>query len=77
MGVADFVPEKPVKLFEQPPLIGGTSVRASYDVAPDGRFLFGLPVSEGADERLRRIFPRTLRVVLNRTTAANRLLTTQ
>jgi hypothetical protein len=33
-------------------------------------------VPEGADERLRRIFPRTLRVVLNWTTAANRLLTT-
>jgi hypothetical protein len=73
----DFVPERPVKLFDQPPLLGGTTVRATYDVAPDGRFLFGVPVAAGAEERTRRIFPRTLRVVLNWSTAANRMLAAQ
>ena len=73
----EFVPERPEKLFDQPPLLGGTSVRVSYDVAPDGRFLFGVAVPDGADERIRRIFPRTLRVAVNWTTAANRLLAGQ
>ena len=73
----EFVPERPEKLFDQPPLLGGTSVRVSYDIAPNGRFLFGVPVPDTAQERFRRIFPKTLRVAVNWTTAANRLLAAQ
>jgi len=74
---ADFVPEKPVLLFQQPVIIGGTSVRPTYDVAPDGRFLFNLPIAESADERNRRIFPSTLRLVMNWTEDVKRLLASQ
>jgi WD40-like Beta Propeller Repeat len=74
---AEFVPEKPVMLFRQPLLVGGTSVRPTYDVAPDGRFLFNLPIPETGDERNRRIFPSTLRLVQNWTEDIQRLFKSQ
>jgi len=73
----DFVPEKPVKLFEQPFIVGGTSVRPTFDVTPDGRFLFNLPIAESAEERNRRIFPSTLRLVMNWTEDLKRLVASQ
>ena len=74
---SDFVPEKPVMLFQAPLIIGGTSVRPTYDVAPDGRFLFNLPIIESEEARARRIFPSTLRVVLNWADEVKRLLDLQ
>jgi eukaryotic-like serine/threonine-protein kinase len=71
---AEFMPEKPALLFEQPAIIGGTSVRASYDVAPDGRFLLNLSDQEAGGERDRKIFPATLRLVLNWLDEAQRLV---
>jgi serine/threonine-protein kinase len=70
----EFVPEKPVQLFQQPSLGGGTTVRATYDVGPDGRFLFNQPIPEPAGERNRIVFPSTLRVVLNWSQEVQRLL---
>jgi serine/threonine-protein kinase len=70
----DFVPEKPVLLFQQPVLINGTTVRAAYDIGPDGRFLLNQAVPEAAQERILRIFPNTLRLVFNWFDAAERLL---
>jgi hypothetical protein len=60
-----FVPGRPQMLFRQPSLGGGTTVRATYDVSPDGRFLLNQPVTDAAAERNRRIFPSSLRIVLN------------
>jgi serine/threonine-protein kinase len=71
---ADFVPEKPVQLFQYRPAIGGTSVRASYDVAPDGRFLVNQAVLEAQNERNRQIFPSSLRAILNWTSVVERTL---
>jgi serine/threonine-protein kinase len=73
----DFIPDKPVLLFQQPPLVGGTTVRASYDVAPDGRFLLNQAIPEGVDDRNRKIFPSTLRVILNWNDEVNRLVDSQ
>ena len=70
----EFVPERPVMLFQQAALGAGTTVRATYDVSPDGRFLFNQPVPDAALARNRRIFPSTLRFVLNWTEEAGRLL---
>jgi len=70
----EFTPEKPVVLFEQFSLGSGTTVRATYDVSPDGRFLLNQPVAKPAEERDRQIFPSTLRFVLNWTQATERLL---
>jgi serine/threonine protein kinase len=61
----EFIPDNPVKLFEQPPFGAGTTVRATYDVAPDGRFLLNLSIPESAGERAQKIFPSRLRLVLN------------
>jgi hypothetical protein len=69
-----FVPGKPVALFRQASLGGGTTVRATYDVAPDGRFLLNQPVAEASTERDRQIFPSSLRFVLNWTQEVQRLL---
>jgi eukaryotic-like serine/threonine-protein kinase len=70
----EFMPDKPIMLFQQPSLGGGTTVRATYDVAPDGRFLFNQQISEPAQERAQKIFPSVLRFVLNWTEATQRLL---
>jgi serine/threonine-protein kinase len=71
---ADFTPERPVKLFDYRPAISGTSVRASYDVAPDGRFLVNQPVEALVAERNLQIFPASVRLVLNWTAGVQRLL---
>ena len=72
-----FVPGKPVPLFSQASLGGGTTVRAAYDVTADGRFLINQPVDEAATERNRRMFPTSLRFVLNWTEDVRRLLATR
>jgi eukaryotic-like serine/threonine-protein kinase len=69
-----FVPGKAVPMFQQPSLGGGTTVRATYDVAPDGRFLFNQVIAEAAQERNRRIFPSSLRFVVNWTEEVRQLL---
>jgi|GEM_PF-3579597 len=61
----DFIPEKPLMLFAQPVLGAGTTVRATYDVAPDGRCLLNQAIPEPTDDRNRAIFPHILRLVLN------------
>jgi len=71
---SEFFPEKPVKLFEMNSLGQGTTVRATYDVAPDGRFLLNQPIADPTSERLRIIYPATVRLVLNWTTEVQRLL---
>jgi eukaryotic-like serine/threonine-protein kinase len=73
-SASDFIPEKPTVLFDQPAIIGGTSVRASYDVAPDGRFLLNLSNQDSAAERERKIFPASLRLVLNWLNEVQRLV---
>ena len=77
MAVISF-PEKPVQLFDQFSLGSGTTVRATFDVAPDGRFLLNmnLVAQEQGEERLRKIFPSSLRFVLNWSQEARRLLST-
>src|SRR5688572_1993514 len=70
----EFIPDKPALLFFQPSLGAGTTVRATYDVAPDGRFLLNQPLPEVSEERNRRIFPSTLRVILNWSEETKRLL---
>ena len=74
---AEFIPEKPVLLFQQPSIVAGTTVLASYDVAPDGTFLLNQAIAEIAEERNRRIFPSTLRLILNWTQQTERLLASQ
>jgi serine/threonine-protein kinase len=73
----DFTPEHPMKLFEYRPAISGTSVRASYDVAPDGRFLVNQPVQALVAERNFQIFPASTRLVLNWTAQVKGLLSTK
>ena len=48
--------------------------RATYDVAPDGRFLGIEQIPEPAGEGDRKIFASTLRLVLNWTEELQRLL---
>ena len=72
----DFVPERPVLLFEQNSLGAGTTVRATFDVAPDGRFLLNQAVPDAGEERIRKIFPSQLRFVLNWSQEIRRLLAT-
>ena len=74
---SEFIPEKPVLLFQHRPLVGGTTVRAAYDVAPDGRFLLNQAIAETANERSRQIFPSTLRLIQNWTEEVQRLLASQ
>jgi eukaryotic-like serine/threonine-protein kinase len=71
----EFIPEKPVLLFEQPLLGAGTTVRATYDVSPDGRFLLNQSIQELLPERNLKIFPSTLRLILNWDVETARLLT--
>jgi hypothetical protein len=69
------LPEKPVMLFQRPAwLNAGTTVRATYDVAPDGRFLVNQPIPDVAAERNRLFFPDRLRFVSNWTEEVQRLL---
>jgi eukaryotic-like serine/threonine-protein kinase len=69
-----FVPGTSIELFRQPALGGGTTVRATYDVSRDGRFLFMQGAPDVAAERTRRIFPSSLRFILNWTDEVHRLL---
>jgi Tol biopolymer transport system component len=69
-----FVPGKPVELFRQQALGGGTTVRATYDVSRDGRFLFNQGSPDAAAERIRKIFPASLRFILNWTDQVQRAL---
>jgi serine/threonine-protein kinase len=69
-----FIPGKPITLFSQASLGSGTTVRANYDVAPDGRFLLNQVMTEAGQQRNRRIFPSTLRFVLNWTQEVQQLL---
>jgi Tol biopolymer transport system component len=71
---SEFIPEKPVLLFQQPFLGAGTTVRATYDVAPDGTFLLNQAIPDLTEERSRKIFPQTLRVILNWNAEVRRLL---
>ena len=73
----EFVPEKAVLVFQQPAIVGGTSVRPTYDVTADGRFLFNVPVIESVEERNKKIFPSTLRLILNWTEETRRLVPAQ
>src|SRR5688572_5579200 len=70
-----FVPGKPVELFRQASLGGGTTVRANYDVSADGRFLLNQVIPEAATERQRKLFPTSLRFVVNWTEEVRQLLT--
>ena len=69
-----FVPGKPVVLFNQNVLGGGTTVRATFDVSADGRFLMNQPIPEAAQARASKINPNSLRFVLNWTQEVQRLL---
>jgi eukaryotic-like serine/threonine-protein kinase len=69
-----FVPGRPVVLFNQNPLGGGTTVRATYDVSPDGRFLMNQPIAAAAEARARRLAPTSLRFIMNWTQEVQRLL---
>jgi len=69
-----FVPGTPVELFRQPALGGGATVRATYDVSRDGRFLFMQAAPAVAADRVRKIYPSSLRFVLNWTDEVRRQL---
>jgi eukaryotic-like serine/threonine-protein kinase len=70
-----FVPGKPVVLFNQNTLGGGTTVRTTYDVSAEGRFLMNQAIAEAAQARASKINPISLRFVLNWTQEVQRLLT--
>jgi serine/threonine-protein kinase len=74
---SSFVPGKPVVLFNQASLGGGTTVRATYDVSPDGRFLMNQAIPEAARERELKISPASLRFVLNWTEEVKSLFKTE
>jgi hypothetical protein len=60
-----FIPEKPVQLFEAQFIATALNVRG-YDVAPDGRFLIRhAEAPETLQESRRKTFPSNLRLVLN------------
>jgi serine/threonine-protein kinase len=69
-----FVPGTPVALFRQTTLGGGTTVRATYDVSRNGRFLFNQGIPEVAAERVQKIYPSSLRFIMNWTQEVQRLL---
>jgi eukaryotic-like serine/threonine-protein kinase len=58
----EFIPEKPIVLFEAE--FDRGAVNRNYDVSADGRFLAVQTLPEGT-ERGRKIFPETLRIVVN------------
>jgi len=70
----EFIPGNSEKLFEQASLGTGTTVRATYDVAPDGRFLLNQQDDILNKDRPKTIFPPTIRVILNWNTELRRLL---
>ena len=54
----EFVPEKPIMLFRQPLIIGGTSVRPTYDVTVDEVFSSIFPSKNPSTNVTERSFPR-------------------
>jgi len=68
---AEFLPEKPVALFEGE-FTG--AIPRSYDVASDGRFLMIRSTAGGENKWLKTVFPSTLRIVLNWTDELQRLM---
>ena len=70
----EFVPEKPMLLFQQAALGAGTTVRATYDVTANGKFLLNQGIQELSGERNIKIFPSTLRLILNWDVETDRLL---
>ena len=74
VSAGTFVPGKPVLLFTHFSLGSGTTVRATYDVTADGRFLLNQPNADAAGERDLKIFPPSLRFILNWMDEARRLL---
>ena len=74
VSAGTFVPGKPVLLFTHFSLGSGTTVRATYDVTADGRFLLNQPKADAAAERDLKIFPPSLRFMLNWTDEVRRLL---
>jgi serine/threonine-protein kinase len=71
---SEFIPDKPEMLFQEPSLGDGTTVRASYDVAPDGRFLLNQIADTLNKDRTATIFPPTIRLILNWNADLRRLL---
>lgn len=59
------IPSAPTVLFGNLNWLSFTDAARGYDVASDGRFLMKIPIPESAEERTRKIYPSTLRVVLN------------
>ena len=59
----EFVADKPSVLFTRGFL--NTTPTRMFDVGPNGRFLVVLPIAEQASVRDAKIFPSTLRLVLN------------
>ena len=59
----EFIPEKPVRLFAWDFQIG--AIARVYDVAPDGRFLALQRIADPTAEWDKKVFPSTIRIVLN------------
>jgi hypothetical protein len=68
----EFVPEKPVVLFEGKFQLGATT--RQFDVTSDGRFLMTQRLAEDLAERNEKIFPSRLRIVLNWPSELDRLV---
>lgn len=71
---SEFIPGNPVMLFQHTSLGAGTTVRATYDVAPDGRFLMNQADDNLNKDREKTIYPSTIRLILNWNTEVRRLL---
>jgi Tol biopolymer transport system component len=71
----EFLPDKPDLLFEKQ-FARGQAVRG-YDVTADGRFLVRQAIPNQTEERNKKVFPSTLRIVLNWTGELDRLLRTE
>jgi serine/threonine-protein kinase len=67
----EFLPEEPVSLWETQ--FGTAGPVRGYDVAADGRFLVRQEIPNQAEERNKKVFPSTLRIVLNWTEELDRL----
>jgi hypothetical protein len=73
-SATEFIPDKPTMLFAQPTLGAGTTVRATYDVGPNGTFLLNQAIPDLTGDRNRKIYPQSLRVILNWTGELRRML---
>ena len=59
------LPQSDAEDLVQDVLLSLHTVRATYDVSPDGKFLVNQPIAEDEAERNERIFPSRLRIALN------------